>query len=187
MVKDLVSSLSYLPSLCNICGWMFLTVPSSLDDWEDIFVNPFISIIKLEVSSINFSHSFQICSWLCVWGGCTIIFCQSLHIYIYIYNQGFYYYCAVYNACNTQQFWRSYLFVCTLHYLIIIIKQTYLMALNTETACQVNSVEWVSKIKSIPSIIFYAVHFQLTHFPYDDCEIMCTLSYYHHQIRNMNL
>ena len=44
----------------------------------------------------------------------------------------------------------------------------------------------VSKIKSILSILFHSIHAalssQLTHFSYDDCENMCTLSHFHHQI-----
>ena len=44
----------------------------------------------------------------------------------------------------------------------------------------------VSKIKSILSILFHSIHaalsIQLTHFSYDDCENMCTLSHFHHQI-----
>ena len=49
--------------------------------------------------------------------------------------------------------------------------------------------ECVSKIKSVLSIIFHAifgaVHIQLTHFSYDNCENMCTLSSYNHQIESM--
>ena len=50
--------------------------------------------------------------------------------------------------------------------------------------------ECVSRIKSILSIIFHAIYvavcIQLTQFFYDDCENMCTLSYYHqHQIGSM--
>ena len=51
--------------------------------------------------------------------------------------------------------------------------------------------EWVSKIKSILSIIFHAIYgavrIQLTYFYYDDCENTCTLSYWHHQIRSMTI
>ena len=46
----------------------------------------------------------------------------------------------------------------------------------------------VSKIKSIISIfhtIYMAVRIQIAHFSYVDCENVCTLSYYHHQIRSM--
>ena len=48
----------------------------------------------------------------------------------------------------------------------------------------------MSKIKHILSVIHYticgAVHFQFTHFSCDDGENIYTLSYYHHQIGNIN-
>ena len=47
----------------------------------------------------------------------------------------------------------------------------------------------VSNITSIFSLIFHAIYgavcIQLTHLSYDDCENMCTLSYYHHLIGSM--
>ena len=50
-------------------------------------------------------------------------------------------------------------------------------------------VEYVSKIKSVLSIIFLAIYgavcIQLTHFTYDDYENTCTSSNYHHQIGSM--
>ena len=83
----------------------------------------------------------------------------------------------------------SYLFVCTLHYLIIIIMQPYLKVFKFKNACREHSVECVSKIKSILSVIFHAIYgtlcIQLTHLSYDDCENMCTLSCCHHQIGSM--
>ena len=48
----------------------------------------------------------------------------------------------------------SYSFVCTLHYLIIVITQI---------------IERMPKIKSILPMIHGAVGFQLTHFTFDDC------------------
>ena len=73
---------------------------------------------------------------------------------------------------------RSYLFVCTLHFLISIILQAYPNALTIWNACQVYSAEWVSKIISILSIIFHAIYgtvrFQLMFFSCDNCENMCT-------------
>ena len=69
--------------------------------------------------------------------------------------------------------WRSYSFLCTLHHLIIIIVQT----------C-------VSKMGHILSVIYYtirgAVCFQFTHFLMMIEMIYILLSYYHHQIGNMN-
>ena len=85
----------------------------------------------------------------------------------------------------------SYLFVCTLHHLIIIMVQTYLKTLNLFYKMpQIYFVECVSKIRHIPSVIHYtirgAVCFQFTHFPSDDWENIYTLSYYHHQSGSMN-
>ena len=52
--------------------------------------------------------------------------------------------------------------------------------------CLVHCVEYVSKIKSILSIVFHAIYgavcIRLTRFSYDDCENMCTLFNFHHQI-----
>ena len=49
--------------------------------------------------------------------------------------------------------------------------------------------EWVSKIKSVLSVILQAIHgalrIQLTHFTYDDCDYACTLFCHHHQIGRM--
>ena len=48
----------------------------------------------------------------------------------------------------------------------------------------------VSVIKSIVSVMFYAIYgvvcIQLIHLSYGDCENTCTLSYYHHQIRSVS-
>ena len=61
---------------------------------------------------------------------------------------------------------------------------------DIENACQIYFVECVSKIKHILSVIHYticgAVCFQFTHFLCDDWGNIYTLSYYHHQIENMN-
>ena len=52
----------------------------------------------------------------------------------------------------------------------------------SDTCC----LKCVSKIKWILSFIFHAIYgavwIQLTHFSYDDCENMCTLSYCYNQI-----
>ena len=86
--------------------------------------------------------------------------------------------------------YRSYSFVCTIHHLIIIIRQTYLKAFNLWNTCQIYFVECVSKIKHILSVIHYticgAVCFQFTHFLCDGGDNIYTLSYYHHQIGSMN-
>ena len=73
----------------------------------------------------------------------------------------------------------SYSFVCILRYLIIIIiMKTYLKVLNLWNACKVHSVQCVSMIRSVFSVIFHATYMtvciQLTHLSYDDCENLCT-------------
>ena len=66
----------------------------------------------------------------------------------------------------------------------------YLTTLNLQNACQIQFVEWVSKIKHILSVIHNticgAVCFQFTHFLRDGWENIHTLSYYHHQIGSIN-
>ena len=72
----------------------------------------------------------------------------------------------------------------------LLIIQTYLEALQFYNTCQVHSAECVSKIMSIFSIIFHSkydsVCLQFTRFACDDCENMCTLSYYYHQVGSMH-
>ena len=64
---------------------------------------------------------------------------------------------------------RSYLFVCTLHHLIIIIVQTHLKTLKLLNVCQICFVECVSKIEHILLVIHYSIYgavcFQFTQFP----------------------
>ena len=76
---------------------------------------------------------------------------------------------------------RSSSFVCTLHHLIIIIVQTYLLTLNLWNVCQIYFVECVSKIEHILLVIHYsideAVCFQFTQFPRDSWEniLLCLI------------
>ena len=67
------------------------------------------------------------------------------HIYIYPGKAGFcvFNYCAVLWCAQIMEFimtWWLYTFICTLHYLIIIIMQTYLKVLSCWNACQIYSV-----------------------------------------------
>ena len=86
-----------------------------------------------QIGSIQLSHCCRIFPWLCVWDGCTIIFCHLLHIYpgntgtlflLLMFRVGYLQTIGYIMAC------RSCWFVCRLHHLIIIIIQTYLKALN---------------------------------------------------------
>ena len=109
---------------------------------------------------------------------CKAVFCFCCYCTVLLYAQIFEYIMARW----------SYSCVCTLHYLIIILR-TYLKVLDFWKPCQIHSVQCVSKIKTILSIIFQAMYravcIQLTHFSYDLCENTCTLSCYHHQIGSM--
>ena len=61
-----------------------------------------------------------------------------------------------YDVCKwSSTFWPDghIRFVCTLHYLIIIIVQTYLEVLDVYNTCQVYSVECKSKSKNILLIV----------------------------------
>ena len=72
----------------------------------------------------------------------------------------------------------------------MVIMHNCLKLLNIKYACQSYSVESVSKIKSILLVMFYAIHvavcYQFYPFLFDDYKNICTSSYYHHQIGNMN-
>ena len=147
-----------------------------------------------QIGSIHLSRCYRIFPGLCAWEVCYIILCHLLHIHSGKIGILF-----SFLLCSLR--WVEifgyilacilYLFVCTLHHLIIIIVQTYLKTLNLKNACQIYFVECVSKIKHILSVIHYticeAVRFQFTHLSCDDWENVYTLSsYYHHKIGSMN-
>ena len=70
---------------------------------------------------------------LCVWDSCYIIFCYLLHIHSGKTGNLFsLLLCSLWwmQIIGYVLSWRSYLFVCTLHHLIIIIVKTYLKTLN---------------------------------------------------------
>ena len=99
-----------------------------------------------QIGSINLSHCCHVLPWLCAWSVSNIICCW-FHIYNGIAGLCFLFYCVVLWNVQIIEYvmarW-SYMFLCTLHYLIIIIMWMYLKVMN---ACQVHSVECVSKIK----------------------------------------
>ena len=86
-------------------------------------------------SNTNCCHIFP---WLCVWDGCTTIFCHLLHIYLE--NTGTLFQLFVFSLLMFSLWYlrtiryimvcRSCSFVCRLHHVIIIIMQTHLKALN---------------------------------------------------------
>ena len=84
-----------------------------------------------QIGSIHLSHCCHIFPWLCVWDGCTIIFCRLLHIYPG--NTGTLFPLLMFSLWYLQTIGyimacRSCSFVCRPHHLIIIIMQTYLKA-----------------------------------------------------------
>ena len=161
---------------------------ASLGDEEAISINLLIIIIKSKDQSFPL---LLFLPWLCGWGGCAIKCCQ-FNIYPGEAGVCFFYYRAVLWSAQIVKYiiaWRFYSFVCTLHNVLSSSCRCIwrLKVLNIENTCQAHSVRCVSKIKSIPSIIFHAIYgavcIQLTLFSFDDCKNMCTLSYYHYQIR----
>ena len=112
-----------------------------------------------QIGSIHRSHCYHIFPWLCAWDVCYIIFCHLLHIRSGKTGN-------LFSLLLCSLWWvqifgyvlacRSYSFVCTVHYLIIIIVQTYLKTLNLWNACQIYFVECVRlSIFSPLSIIQY--------------------------------
>ena len=74
--------------------------------------------------NINLSHSCHILLWFCVWGGCTIIFCQLFNTYI---SRESWVVVSIITVQSTMcanprhiTAARSFSFVCTLQYIIII-------------------------------------------------------------------
>ena len=132
-----------------------------------------------QIGSVNLTH-YHIFLWLCAWDVCYIIFCHLLHIHSG--KTGILFSLLLCRLRRVQIFGyvlacRSCSFVCTLHHLIIIIVQTYLMTLNLWNACQIYFVECVSKIDfSVFSLPISLVMI----------ERIYTLSYYHNQIGSMN-
>ena len=105
----------------------------------------------------------------------------------------FFYNCAVLWCAQIIEYilarW-SHSFVCTLHTSLSSPCRRIWRYSNSNMFLRYISVEWVSKIRSILSIIFHATYgslcIQLTDFSYDDFENTYTLFYYHHQIGSMN-
>ena len=142
---------------------------------------------------IGIIHLFYCCHifpWLCAWDVYYIIFCTYC---IYVPWICFHSYCAVYDKYKySDTFWLAdptRLFVqytISLSSLCTLIWRHW----SYKIPVKIYYVECVSTIKHILSIIHYticgAVCFQFTHFPCDDWDNICTLSYYHHQIGSMN-
>ena len=121
--------------------------------------------------------------------------CNMIYYMIYPGKAGFCFFfslCSVMICANNQiHYGLMVIFIC-LHITLPHYHHYADVSEGTENVCYVHSVECLSKINSIFSIIFHTICrtmcIQLSHFSYDDCENMCTLSYhYHHQIRSLGL
>ena len=132
------------------------------------------------IGSINFSHCCHIFSLVCAWGSYTIICCR-FHIYPdFIFSL----LCSLIVGTNNGiHYDPMVIFVCwhfTPHYY----HHYANVPEDAEHACQVHSVERVSKINSILSIIFHAIYgavrIQLIYLLSDGCENMCTSSNQHY-------
>ena len=127
-----------------------------------------------QIGSVHLSHCCHIFPWLCVWDGCTIIFCHLLHIY----------------PGNTGTLFPLLMF--SLWYLQMIgyigrvrLFADYTISLSslcrliwrhwtTKMLRQVYAAECVSKIETIISIIFCSIYgavcLHFTQFSCDDRE-----------------
>ena len=157
-VKDVVNSLGYLPYFRrNMWDCMCWNGSFKLR-WERGYIHN-TSYYHDHIGSINLSHCCNI------FHGCVPEVVVSLYAVVHIHpgtaGLYFFYHCTVLWCAQILGYiiaWLSYSFVCTLHYLIIIIMQIYLNVMTLENTCQLNSVECVSKIKSILSVIFHATY-----------------------------
>ena len=116
--------------LCNMWDCMYATGPFRLRCSRCYFIRT--ASYSNQFSSIILFHCCCILSGLCVWGGCTVIFCQLL--YIYSEKAGFLFQLPWYSLWCSQMIWhiktlKSYSRVDTLHILIIISVQSCLESL----------------------------------------------------------
>ena len=67
-------------TFCSIWGCMCWTGSFEFRWLKGHIYNP--SNYHHQIGSIHLSHCCHIFPWLCVWDGCTTIFCHLLHIYL---------------------------------------------------------------------------------------------------------
>ena len=129
----------------------------SLSDCNDIFVNHHFIVIILEVSIFPILAIFSVVM-------CMGLFHDVLSSVTYVSREQW----DTVSISDVQSpvcandrvyyVLRVVFFCCTLRYLIIIIMQIYPKALDFWNAYHVYVTECASKIKSIPSIIFYSIY-----------------------------
>ena len=129
-----------------------------LGDWNDIYIYIYLTrYYHQQIGSINLSHYHIFSVVVCL--RCLLRHILSLIAYTFRENRDFVFIIIAQFMIGANSrirlACRSYSFVCTLHHLIIIIVQTYLVTSNLWNACQINFVGWVSKIKHILSVIHY--------------------------------
>ena len=81
------SLLSFPPN--SFCVWVSrISCSQSLNYNKPLYKDCLIQtemaqyvLITLQIRSIKCSHCCHIFLWLCIWGGCTFIFCQLLHLH----------------------------------------------------------------------------------------------------------
>ena len=149
-----------------------------------------------QIGRIHFSHCCHIFPWLCVWDGCTIIFCNLLYIYTYIpgtLGPCFHCWCSVYGICK----WSDTLW----HVGRVRLFADYTISLSS--LCILIWRHWTTKMLGrymLPSVCLRLRQFsQLSYIQYMGLCVfslpnyspvmivrMCTLSYYHHQTGSMN-
>ena len=145
-----------------------------------------------QIGNIHLSHCCHIFPWLCVWDGCTIIFCHLLHIYPGNTGHCFHYWCSVYGICK----WSDTLW------------PVGCVRLFADYTISLSSLyrpiwrHWTTKMLvryMLPSVCLRLRQFsQLSFIQYMGLCVfnlpnspvmimrMCNLSYYHHQARSMN-
>ena len=140
----------------SIMKWYFL---SSAE-----LINSFALKKRIGYVHCSMSQPFPLLSYVSVVVCLRWLFLHMLlvsHICIYPGKVGFCFfdYCAVLWCVQIIKYiaWWSYMVICTLHYLIIILMQTYLKVLNCLSDF-IFCLECLSKIRSILSMIFHAIY-----------------------------
>ena len=154
------SQFSRVPSLSSLHynghRNVMCSTDSYLADREYIFVT--LHYYHHQIRSMNHSHCCYICPWLCVWGGCVL----SVASYR---SRKRWRFATITLMCSL---WRMQIIGCYSLKLGFVSVHTTLLhyhhyrglsvSLKHMNTCQIYSVECVSKIKFILSIIFYAVY-----------------------------
>ena len=151
-----------------------------------------------QIGSIHLSHCCHIFPWLCVWDGCTTIFCHLLHIYL----------------GNTGTLFQLFVFSLLMFSLWYLCKRADTLwpagsvrlfadyTISLSSLCRLIWRHWTNKMLvryMLPSVclrlrlfsqLSFIQYMWLCVFSLPNSPVMivrmCTLSYYHHQIGSMN-